>query len=131
MGHLSQNQIGNGTGLFNLMRNIGGSVGIAFVATLLSRDAQKHQAMMVSHLTPFDPAYRAALTGIKSMLSSQAGNPGAAEKSLQIVYDHLLQQARLWAFVDNFQIFGIACACCIPIVFFFKRTKGKNKVAMH
>ncbi|MDB6025928.1 MAG: family multidrug resistance protein [Verrucomicrobiales bacterium] len=132
MGHLRQDQIGNGTGLFNLMRNIGGSIGIAFVATLLARDAQVHQAMMVSHLTPFDPAYRQAIAGIKAGLAHQTGNAAASAQALQIVYNQLLQQARLWAFVDNFRIFGIACACCIPLVFFFKKTKpGAAEVAAH
>ncbi len=131
MGHLRQDQIGNGTGLFNLMRNIGGSVGIAFVATLLARDAQVHQALMVSHLTPFDPAYRETLGAIKAGLSHQNGTVAASAQSLQIIYNQLLQQARLWAFVDNFRIFGIACACCIPLVFFFKKTKRGVKVAAH
>ncbi len=131
MGHLRQDQIGNGTGLFNLMRNIGGSVGIAFVATLLARDAQVHQAMMVSHLTPFDPAYRQAVASIKAGLAHQSGNATASAQALQLVYNQLQQQARLWAFVDNFRIFGIACACCIPVVFLFKKTKHGVKVAAH
>ena len=49
------------TGLFNLARNIGGSSGIATVTTLLARRAQYHQTVLVSHLTPYDPAYRDAL----------------------------------------------------------------------
>jgi DHA2 family multidrug resistance protein len=131
MGHLRQDQIGNGTGLFNLMRNIGGSVGIAFVATIIARDAQVHQAMMVSHLTPFDPAYRQAVAGIKAGLSHYSGNATAGVQALQIVYNELLQQARLWAFVDNFRIFGVACACCIPLIFLFKKTEHTVKVSAH
>ena len=50
--------MGQGTGIFNLMRNIGASVGIATVTTLLTRGTQAHQARLVSHLTPYDPAYQ-------------------------------------------------------------------------
>src|SRR5205807_4459693 len=53
MGHLRQEQMGNATGLFNLMRNLGGSFGIALVSTWLVRRAQVHQAIMIAHLTPF------------------------------------------------------------------------------
>ncbi len=61
MGHLRQDQMGNATGIFNLMRNLGGSFGIAMVTTLLARRAQVHQAIMVAHMTPYDPAYKHAL----------------------------------------------------------------------
>ncbi len=57
MSQLGQAQIGNASGLYNLMRNLGGSIGIAFVTTMLARGAQTHQALMVGHLTPTDPAF--------------------------------------------------------------------------
>lgn len=129
MGHLRQDQMGNATGLFNLMRNLGGSIGIAWVATFLDRDAQVHQAMMVSHLTPFEPAYRHAVGGAQAMMASHVGAATAHEQSLQMVYGALLQQAKLWAFVDNFRWFGLACVCCIPLVFLFKKTKPGVKVS--
>jgi len=56
MSQLGQAQIGNASGLYNLMRNLGGSIGIAFVTTMLARGAQAHQALMVGHLTPADRA---------------------------------------------------------------------------
>src|SRR6266404_5649108 len=60
-GTLTAEQIGNATGIFNLMRNIGGSFGIATVTTMLARGAQLHQAAMVSHLTPYDAAFQQRL----------------------------------------------------------------------
>ena len=62
-GTLSNEQIGNATGIFNLMRNVGGSFGIAAVTTMLARGAQLHQAMMVSHLTPYDAAFQQRFGG--------------------------------------------------------------------
>src|SRR4029077_4387486 len=58
MGHLRQDQMGNASGIYNLMRNLGGSFGIALVGTFLDRRAQIHQALMVAHMTPYDTAYR-------------------------------------------------------------------------
>ena len=62
---IPKEKMNNATGIINLARNIGGSVGIANVATLLSRRAQVHQAMLVAHLTPYDaplPQRRAGRT---------------------------------------------------------------------
>src|SRR5207253_1398253 len=57
MGTLPNEQMGNASGVFNLMRNTGGSIGIAAVTTMLARGGQIHQAAMVSHLTPYDPMF--------------------------------------------------------------------------
>jgi len=57
LGRLRNEQMGNATGIYNLMRNIGGSVGISLVTTLLARAAQVHQNVLVQHLTPYDPMY--------------------------------------------------------------------------
>ena len=58
-------QMGNAAGLYNLMRNLGGSFGIALVSTIIVRRAQVHQALMVSHLTPFDAIYVERLVLVK------------------------------------------------------------------
>ena len=59
VGTLRNDQIGSATGIQNLMRNVGGSVGISWVSTMLARYAQAHQAFMVGHVSPLDPAYQA------------------------------------------------------------------------
>ena len=57
------------SGLLNFSRNIGGSFGIALATTYMTRQAQRHQNMLISHLTPYDPAYIRALQGITRKLS--------------------------------------------------------------
>ena len=133
MGHLRQTQIANATGLFNLMRNIGGSIGIAFVSTMIDRDAQVHQAMMVTHLTPYDPAYVHHLTAAQAAFAAHTDAGTATSQAHQLIYTQLLQQAKLWSFVDNFRMFGLLSLGCIPLVFLFKKVKsGKGKaVASH
>ena len=62
---IAQHKINNATGIINLARNIGGSVGMANVTTLLARRAWFYQAVLVSHLIPLDPAYQTAISGTR------------------------------------------------------------------
>lgn len=131
MGHLQQQQIGNATGMFNLMRNLGGSFGIAFVTTYLARDAQVHQAAMARHFTALDSTFQQQVAAIAGALKGQTGF-AATEQAYHIIYGRLLDQARLWAFVDNFRLFGLLCLACVPLVFLFKKVKpGAAKPGVH
>ncbi len=119
--YLRQDQMGNATGLYNLMRNLGGSFGIAFVSTMIDRGAQKHQAFLVAHVTPYDPACAQTLATAQAALAAHATTATAAIQAQQVLYTRVLQQARLWAFVDNFVLFGVVALACIPLVFRFKK----------
>ena len=123
MSQLGQAQIGNASGLYNLMRNLGGSIGIAFVTTMLARGAQTHQALMVGHLTPTDPAFAQRFAAAKHVLSQQTDPATATMQAYAAVYSLLDQQAHLWAFVDNFFLFGVLALAGIPLIFLFKRPK--------
>jgi DHA2 family multidrug resistance protein len=123
MGHLMQRQMSNATGMFNLVRNLGGSLGIAFVSTMISRDAQTHQAMMTAHLTPYDQVYRQHLAAAQAAFGAHTDPVTALARAQHLIYSQLTDQARLWAFVDNFRSFSLLSLCCIPLVFLFKRVK--------
>jgi DHA2 family multidrug resistance protein len=127
MSQLGQAQIGNASGLYNLMRNLGGSIGIAFVTTMLARGAQAHQALMVGHLTPTDPAYAQRFAGAKTLLSQHTDTVTATRQAYNAVYSLLDQQAHLWAFVDNFFLFGVLALGGIPLIFLFKRVQYVKK----
>src|SRR5271170_7344348 len=129
MSQLGQQQIGNASGLYNLMRNLGGSIGIAFVTTMLARGAQRHQALMVGHLTPSDPAFTQRLAAAKLLLSHHTDTATASRQAYGAVYSLLDQQAHLWAFVDNFFLFGLLALAGIPLVFLLKRTQSVKKPA--
>jgi MFS transporter, DHA2 family, multidrug resistance protein len=120
--YLRQDQMGNATGVYNLMRNLGGSFGIAFVTTMLDRGAQAHQVHLVAHATPYDPAYRHFLSVAQATLASHADPVTATMQAHQVLYHRVLEQARLWAFVDNFRLFGILALACLPLVFLLRRT---------
>jgi len=130
-GTLSNEQIGNATGIFNLMRNVGGSFGIAAVTTMLARGAQVHQAIMVSHLTPYDPAFQQRL----SELGGALGGPAsiiAQQQAYGAIYQTLVRQANLLAYIDNFRFLAFLCVICAPAALLFKRVrKGRQAPAMH
>ena len=127
MSQLGQRQIGNATGLYNLMRNLGGSIGIAFVATMLARGAQSHQALLVGHLTPTDPAFAHRFAAAQHLLARHADPVTATRQAYAGVYSLLDQQAHLLAFMDNFYIFGVLALCGLPLLFLFKRVTPAAK----
>jgi len=127
MSQLAQQQLGNATGLYNLMRNLGGSIGIAFVTTMLARGAQAHQALMVGHLSPDNPAFRQQLDAANKLLAHHADPVTASRQAYNAVYSLLDQQAHLWAFVDNFFIFGMMALVTMPLIFLFKRVTAPAK----
>jgi len=123
MSQLRQRDIGSGTGLYNLMLNLGGSIGIAFVTTMIARRAQVHQALMVGHLTPTDPVFTQRLAAAQYALAQHGDSVRASYQAYAAIYNLLKAQAHLWAFVDNFRIFGVMVLCCIPLIFLFRRVK--------
>jgi DHA2 family multidrug resistance protein len=123
MSQLRQRQIGSATGLYNLMLNIGGSIGIALVTTLIARGAQAHQALMVGHLTPTDPALTRQLHAAQAMLARHGDSVTAMHQAYALIYNMLNQQAHLWAFVDTFRVFALIVLCCLPLIFLFKRVR--------
>jgi DHA2 family multidrug resistance protein len=129
MSQLGQAQIGNASGLYNLMRNLGGSIGIAFVTTMLARGAQAHQALMVGHLTPTDPPFAQRFAAAKQVLSHQTDPVTATRQAYDAVYSLLDQQAHLWAFVDNFYLFGLLALAGVPLIFLFKRVQYTKRPA--
>ena len=133
MGGLQQNQIGNASGFYNLMRNLGGSMGIAFVTTMLARGGQAHQALMVGHMTSTDPAFVQQLNAAQHALARQTDPVTATTQAYSMLYQTLNSQASLWAFVDNFRFFCLAALGCIPLVFLFKncppaRRRGRQDI---
>jgi len=125
LGHLKQEQMPNATGLFNLMRNLGGSFGIAGVTALLSREAQLKHVSLAENFSPYNPVFQQHYGALANALQQQTGTESNMQ-SLHLLYLQLQQQAQLFAFVFDFRLFGVLCVCCIPLVFLFKSVRGKK-----
>ena len=111
--------MGNASGLFNLMRNIGGAVGIAAATTILARMEQVHRVYLGAHLTPYDPVYQQALRHVEQT-SASLGIASSGMAAQAYIYIELSRQAVLLSFVDNFFWFGALSFCFIPLVFLFR-----------
>lgn len=120
LSHIPRELMGQATSMYNLLRNMGGSVGIAFVTTFLARRTQFHQTRLVEHLTPFDPSYAIAKAGAAAALTAQ-GLPGAGADG--VIYGQLLRQARMLAFNDTFLVTALMLLSVLILVFFMQRAE--------
>jgi DHA2 family multidrug resistance protein len=123
---LKKEQLNNATGLFALMRNIGGSVGTSIMGTLLSRNAQTHQAYMVDHLNNFNHVYQQKFLAYKHFFMTYMNPVIASQKADFILYKNLLKQAYLWSYIDNFRLYGILCLLMAPTAFILKNIKTQS-----
>jgi DHA2 family multidrug resistance protein len=130
MGMLRKDQMGNATGIFNLMRNLGGSVGISIATTMLARDAQSHQAILVGHMTPYDPAFQQHLAAIQHGLTPLAGAPQAKVQAYAMMNGILVQQATLGAFMDTFLHITMALSLCLPLALLMRKVVAHGITAV-
>ncbi|MGP8155089.1 MAG: DHA2 family efflux MFS transporter permease subunit [Smithella sp.] len=120
---ISNDKMGNATALWNLLRNIGGSIGIALVMTFFSRGAQIHQQYLVDHMTLLDKGYRLGLERVTPFLELK-GFAGGAEGT---IYGELIRQATMLSFVDVFYLLMFMMLAVLPLIIFMKTGKGNGQ----
>jgi DHA2 family multidrug resistance protein len=118
LSHIPKEHMTEATSLYNLLRNMGGSVGIAFTTTMLSRRAQFHQSRLVEHLSPLDPSYQIYRERIGEILKFKGLSASSADG---LLYRELIRQATTLAFTDAFLIICALILCTLPLVFLMKR----------
>ena len=115
-------RMNNATGMINLARNIGGSVGISLVTTLQARLAQRHQVRLIENLSPINPRYMAMLHGLTAALRTRGSDAvQAAHQAQALLYGEMQRQAAMLAFIDVFWIMGVLCLAMIPLMFVLKK----------
>jgi DHA2 family multidrug resistance protein len=119
------------SGLMNLARNIGGSVGISVVTTMLDRRTQKHTSDLMSHLSSSNFHFQDQLRGMaQSLMARGFGAAEAQQKAYALMKSTVERQATMLAYIDNFWLLGCAIAAMIPFVFLMKRPKA-GEIAVH
>jgi len=121
------------SGLMNLARNIGGSVGISFVTTGLARRAQVHQGQLVEKLSAANPQFQSALRGMTGIFSGGGAGAGSGGGSAQqhayaMLQANVVRQSTMLAYIDNFWVLGLVIGCLIPCVFLIKKSKASGMV---
>jgi MFS transporter, DHA2 family, multidrug resistance protein len=128
VGTLRNEQIGNALGLQNLIRNIGGSIGLSVVATLLERDSQAHQSMMVEKLSPLNPQFQQHLGLAQKLFEMRFSPADALARAHDFLYQTLLQQSDYWAFMDLFLLVAGLCAAGVLCVLTFAKPRTVHAV---
>lgn len=122
---LRNDQMTNASGLQNLLKTIGGAIGTSLVATMISRFSQIHQSGLVKNMTELNPNFAERLQAYAGSFIHQAGDSlNAAYMAGKMLYNQLLQQSALCAYMTTFKVFSIACFILIPFMFLLK---GENK----
>jgi DHA2 family multidrug resistance protein len=120
------------SGLINLARNIGGSVGISVVITMLSRRTQFHQANLSSNINTGSGKLQAMLSAATHMLVARGSSAyEASHQAYGLVANMIDRQATMLAYIDDFWLVGVAVLAMIPFVFLMKKVKPGGPIAVH
>lgn len=130
IGTLRNEQIGNATGIQNLVRNIGGSIGLSYVSTMLERFSQAHQALLVGQCAVQNPQFQQKLGAVQTIFESRFGVADALSRANGLVYQILVQQSSYWSFMNLFYLVACLCALCVLCVLVFERPRQVRAVAM-
>lgn len=120
------------SGLMNLARNIGGSVGISVVTTMLDRRTQVHLTNLSANLSAGHSALQSMLQGTSQALQARGASPAhALQQAYALLQATVQQQATMLAYVDDFWLLGVAILAMIPIVFLMKKSSPGGGIAVH
>ena len=132
MAFTPKERMGNATGLFNMLRNIGGGVGISLVTTMLTRQGQQHTNLLVANITPVSSSASALLVGMRNFFAG-SGPRLADQQAYAALFGLLQREAAMVALVRVFQFLGLLVLTLIPLIAMTKRPpKGEaGTIALH
>jgi DHA2 family multidrug resistance protein len=133
MDPIRKEEMGNATSMFNLMRNIGGSMGIASATTYLFRAQQFHTNLLGADVTAMNPQAQMLLKSIQARMLALNGDPTTAgRQAYDAVWGIVQRQAAMLAFVDTFRAMAVVFLLVLPLLFLMKRPKHHSGPgAMH
>ncbi len=122
MAFIPNEKIGMATGLYNLIRNMGGSAGIAMVNTMMARRTQFHHARLIEHINPHDLNAQQAVQRIQQFLTSR-GVPAHInpQSAYALLHGELMRQSAMMAFIDCFWLLGVLFLLVLPLIFLMKK----------
>ncbi len=119
--NIENEDMGNASGIFNFIRNVGGSFGTAIVTTILTRREQFHQSRLIENLIPTNESFHHIQNLLSGIVSSGA-------LKLGLIYKELLRQSAMLAFNDAFYFCSILFIALLPTVFLIKRPKSPRMI---
>ncbi len=122
MVYVPREQMNNASAIFNLLRNLGGSFGVAFVTTVISRRSQFHQHRLVEHLTPYDPGFMMRLGELKGGLALDLGDfADTTELAGGAIYQALQREAASLAYNDAFYVQALLLLAMVGTLWIIKK----------
>jgi DHA2 family multidrug resistance protein len=133
MASIARESMGYATSMFNLLRNLGGSVGIAFATTYLARQQQVHHSILAAHVNPLNPAAQTMIgTLAGSMQAGGADSTLAMRRAYGAIEGMVMRQAMMLSFLDTFRFMAVVFALVLPLLLLLRKTRGKkSEVAAH
>jgi len=133
MGAISREQMGNATSIFNLMRNIGGSMGIAFATTYLERRSQAHINVLGRHVDIYNPQAQQMMSGLERSLVGRGSDPATAHlQAYGAMFGTVERQASMLSFLDTFRLLALIFLVMLPLLLLMRRPSHRGGgVPMH
>jgi DHA2 family multidrug resistance protein len=132
MDRIPRERMGNATSLFNLMRNLGGSVGIAVTGTMLSRNTQAYVNVYGANVDVYSPATQRAFEAARGGFIASGSDPvTATQRAYGALFGMVQQQASIVSFVGLFRLLGVIFLLLLPLVLLMKRPRGGGPMAAH
>jgi len=124
-------EMGNATSIFNLMRNVGGSMGIASVTTFIARRSQMHLNILDAHVTPVSPLVQQMIDRLRQAFILGGSDPvTATRQAYAAVFGMVQSQSAMLSFVEAFAVLGAIFLAVAPLIFLLRRPKaGHGPVA--
>jgi DHA2 family multidrug resistance protein len=122
---LRNEEIGNSSGIFNLLRNIGGSIGISLASTVLVRRMSYHQTRIAASVPQAGRVFQQYTQGMGSWYGRQLGHPAGQPAALAALYMQLQRQALVWSFVDIFRWTALVAFTAAGLAWLFRRISAR------
>jgi DHA2 family multidrug resistance protein len=129
---IPKERMGNATSIFNLMRNIGASIGISMVTTLQVRKQQLHTSVLAQHISSTNPQSQQMVRRMTQYFLARGAGPGAASKQAYAAVSGMIyRQATILSYNDVFRFLAGMFLLMLPLIFLMRKAKKKGPVMAH
>ena len=132
LGSLPRDRVSAGSGFYNLTRQLGGSIGIAIITTVLAHREAVHRATLVDRITLAHPQVATRLGYLAAGFARHSADPVQIRQQAMAVTDHVVNsQAMLLSFADTFLYVAVAFVVSLPLLFFLGKGRTNLVADVH
>ncbi|QII37442.1 DHA2 family efflux MFS transporter permease subunit [Rouxiella badensis] len=128
MAAVNDDEVADAAGIYNMMRNLGGSVGLALLGIFIDRQRKMHDDVLRESVTANSPLAESRISGSASQFFSQTGDMVHAKmQAMGQLANEISQQALVMTYSESFFVLGMALVCCIPLALLLRAPRMTNK----